>query len=63
MVLSPLAQVIQGARKVFVTPDTLTVTDYWQFPFSLFPIILVVFILISGYFVFQKMAAKFAEEI
>jgi ABC-2 type transport system permease protein len=63
MILSPLAQVIQDARKVFVNPETLSVSDYWQFPFNLFPILLVFVLLISGYFVFQKMAAKFAEEI
>jgi ABC-2 type transport system permease protein len=63
MILSPLAQVIQDARRVFVNPETLSVKDYWQFPYSLFPFLLVALILISGYFVFQKMAAKFAEEI
>jgi len=63
MVLSPLAQIIQGIRSVLIDPNTLTVADYWQFPLSLFPVVFVFFILISGYFVFQKMAAKFAEEV
>lgn len=63
MILSPLAQVIQDARRVLVDPSAYSVKDYWSFPYLLFPIILVFVILISGYYIFQRMAAKFAEEI
>lgn len=63
MMLSPLAQVIQDSRKVFVNPEALSTIDYWKLPFSYFPPLLVLTILVSGYFVFQKMASKFAEEI
>jgi len=60
MILSPLAQVIQGIRHAFI-PSALTIRDYWGFPFL--PEIMVLIIFVSGYFVFQKMAAKFAEEV
>ena len=61
MILSPLAQTIQNIRAAFLGSSVVTISDYWRFPFI--PEILVLAIFISGYFVFQKMAAKFAEEI
>lgn len=61
MILSPLAQTIQNIRQIFIGDSVLTISDYWKFP--LIPEILVLFIFVSGYYVFQKMAAKFAEEI
>jgi ABC-2 type transport system permease protein len=61
MVLSPLTQVIQDSRMVILNYDVLTPSSYWRFP--LIPEIIVLVILITGYLLFQKMAAKFAEEI
>jgi ABC-2 type transport system permease protein len=61
MILSPLAQTIQNIRHVFIGNSVLTISDYWKFP--LIPEIFVILVFVSGYYVFQKMAAKFAEEI
>ena len=61
MILSPLAQTIQGIRAAFIGGSVLTISDYWRFPFI--PEILVLIIFVSGYYIFQRMAAKFAEEI
>lgn len=61
MVLSPLAQIILDVRHSFIGSGILTIRDYWGAWYL--PPLLVLFILISGYFVFQRMAAKFAEEI
>lgn len=61
MVLSPVAQVILDVRHSVIGSSVLTIRDYWSFPFI--PHILVLLTFVSGYFVFQKMAAKFAEEV
>ena len=61
MILSPLAQSIQNIRAAFIGSSVLTISDYWTFPFI--PEIFVLAVFVSGYYVFQKMAAKFAEEI
>jgi ABC-2 type transport system permease protein len=61
MILSPLAQPIQDIRAAFLGDSVLTISDYWRF--TLIPEILIIIIFISGYYLFQKMAAKFAEEI
>lgn len=61
MVLSPLAQIILDVRKSFLGESVLGTSDYWSFQYI--PHIIVLFLLVSGYFLFQKMAAKFAEEV
>jgi len=61
MMLSPLSTLIQGVRASFLGGDVLTIQDYWSFWFM--PYIFVLFILITGYLLFQKMSAKFAEEV
>lgn len=61
LVLSPLAQVIQDSRTALLGFNALSTKDYWSF--FIIPQIIVIFIFVSGYFVFQKMAAKFAEEV
>lgn len=62
MMLSPLAQIIQAARRAILPTDVLTsqavLGKYWGLPF--------LFVLLTfgiGYTVFQKQAAKFAEEV
>ncbi len=61
MVLSPLAQVILDVRRCIIGPAILTTRDYWTIGFL--PVIFVVFIFITGYLLFNRMAAKFAEEV
>jgi len=61
IVLSPLAQIIQDARSALIGIDALSTRTYWNAYYVTY--ILVVIIFVSGYFLFQKMAAKFAEEV
>lgn len=61
MMLSPLAQIIQDVRWAFIGSDVPTVADYWQLSFL--PLVAVLVIFVTGYSLFQKMAAKFAEEV
>lgn len=59
---NPLAQIIQDARKILISPDIQSSSDIlgamWFVPHAITIITFVV-----GYFMFQKMAAKFAEDI
>lgn len=59
--LSPLAQIIQDARSVLIGFDAFSTRTFWGSYWLIY--LLVIFIFISGYFLFQKMAAKFAEEV
>jgi ABC-2 type transport system permease protein len=61
MILSPIAQTIQGVRWAFIGDEVITVSDYWRLSFL--PFIFSIIVFISGYLLFQKMAAKFAEEV
>ena len=62
MILSPFAQIMQDMRGFIIgSQNVLTVSDYWAFYFI--PHLLVIFIFVTGYYLFQKMAAKFAEEV
>lgn len=64
IVLSPITQIIQDARSVLVSPQTITTANTLHhkvlivIPY-LIPITLVVF----GYIFFNRSAAKFAEEV
>ncbi len=61
IMLSPLAQIIQDSRTVILGFDAISTRHYWSF--YIMPQILVAALLVSGYFVFRKMAVKFAEEV
>jgi len=61
VVLSPLTQIIQDARRVLIGISVPSTGDYWAF--NLWPHLLIAVIFVSGYFLFQRMAAKFAEEV
>lgn len=59
--LSPLTQVIRDMRAALLGFDAVANQAYWAFP--LWPHLIVIAIVVSGYFLFQKMAVKFAEEV
>ena len=63
VMLSPLAQMIQDFRFILISDETGTAHSTLSFPLWLIPYILPVFIFAFGYWVFQKSASKFAEEI
>lgn len=62
MMLSPLAQIIQTGRSAILPTDVLTSGAVLK-GYSFIPFILVAVVFIVGYVVFQKMTAKFAEEV
>ena len=62
--LNPLAQAIQGARNVFVTPEAVTINNVWnsQWVF-LIPLTIVFGTLIIGVLYFKREAKDFAENL
>jgi ABC-2 type transport system permease protein len=63
VILSPLAQIIQDLRFILITRESQTAIGVLGWPLALIPYILPFVIFVVGVFVFEKMAAKFAEEI
>jgi ABC-2 type transport system permease protein len=62
--LNPMAQAIQGARNVFVTPETITIGQAWQNQFAfIIPVTIVIGTLIVGVLYFKHQAKDFAENI
>lgn len=62
--LNPLAQAIQGARNVFVTPETVTIGDVWQNQLAfLIPVTIVIIFLIIGVLYFKRESKDFAENL
>lgn len=62
LMASPMAHVIQNARNLIIAPTVTTSAEvlgrFWIVPHAA---ILITYVI--GYYVFQKMAAKFAEEV
>jgi ABC-2 type transport system permease protein len=63
IMLNPAAQIIQDMRYLLVTQQTETGWMIMRPMFYIIPYILPFVILIFGYFLFEKSAAKFAEEV
>ncbi len=63
MMLSPVAQIIQDSRYLLVTPQTETVWMIMGAKFYIISYIIPFIVLIFGYMLFEKSAAKFAEEV
>jgi len=63
MMLNPMAQIIQDTRYVLVTHQTDTAWKMLDWHYVWIPYLLPFVILVSGYWFFQKSAAKFAEEV
>jgi ABC-2 type transport system permease protein len=61
--LSPVAQIIQDARFLLISTDTTRITQVLPTPYALVPYVIPFILLIIGYFMFNKMSVKFAEEI
>lgn len=62
MMVSPLAQIIQGARSTLLGVDVVTSSDALG-RYGFVPLALAAVVFIVGYLVFQSMSAKFAEEV
>jgi ABC-2 type transport system permease protein len=63
LTLSPVTQIIQDARWLLITPQSVTATDTLHLPWVLVPYLLPLVILWIGYSYFKRTAAAFAEEI
>ena len=63
IMLSPVAQIIQDSRYLLVTPQTQTAWSIMNARYYIIPYLLPFIILIVGYVLFEKSAAKFAEEV
>jgi ABC-2 type transport system permease protein len=62
--LNPMAQAIQGARNVFVTPETITINDVWQSQWAfMIPLTIVIGTLVVGVLYFKREAKDFAENL
>jgi ABC-2 type transport system permease protein len=62
MMLSPLAQIIQAGR-ASILPTDVTTSSQVLGPLWFLPFMFVIITYIVGYWVFQHMTAKFAEEV
>lgn len=63
ILLSPITQIIQDARWLLVTQETVTSESILKFPLVLVPYALPLIILVAGYFIFQKSSSQFAENV
>lgn len=64
ILLNPMAQIIQDARSVLVTPDTLTFEDvYGNGWYRLVPLAITFVLILSAALYFKRQSPKFAEEI
>lgn len=64
LILNPMAQAIQGARNVFVTPATTTIGNIFDSRLAvLIPLSLITVILIFGIWYFRKESKYFAENL
>lgn len=64
MMLSPVAQIVQDARAVVISPDTPTITSMFNNPFiHLIPFAIVGVLAVVSVLYFKKKSPGFAEEI
>lgn len=63
IMLSPVAQIIQDARFILITSQADTAFKVLGWPMVAVPYILPPIIFVISYNIFEKMAAKFAEEV
>lgn len=64
VMLNPLAQAIQGARNVFVTPETSTIGEVWgSSSIFLLPTVVSIVLLMIGVHFFRKESRYFAENL
>lgn len=62
ILLNPITQIVQDARYVLVTKETITASSRLDTPLQIIPYLIPFVLLIVGYFYFEKAAKNFAEE-
>ncbi len=63
IVLSPVTQILQDARKLFVDPTALSTFGVHPFPIALIPYLIPPVLAVAGFFFFQYSASRFAEDV
>lgn len=64
IMLNPIAQIIQDAREVVITPQALTVSEIFSSPaVRLIPILVIIVVAIYSMIYFKKKSPSFAENI
>ncbi len=64
LVLNPVAQIIQDARDILITPQTLTISDIYGFQgIRLVPLAIVLMVVIIAVLYFRKQSKNFAEDV
>jgi ABC-2 type transport system permease protein len=64
IILNPMAQAIQDARYLLVTPQTLTISKIFGTPLArLIPLTFCLIVLIVGVLYFRKQSKLFAENL
>lgn len=63
LMLNPMAQIIQDARYILITDQSITAWQIYSWRFLWIPYSMPIVVFIIGYWLFQRSSAKFAEEI
>lgn len=64
LMLNPMAQIIQDARYLLITPQTVTVYELFQgYWYTLVPFVIVVMITVGASVYFKRNSGKFAENV
>jgi ABC-2 type transport system permease protein len=63
LLLNPMAQIIQDARYLFVTHESVTIWQRLVLPWSLLPLLIIVVVTLLAAVYFKKKSHTFAEDI
>ncbi len=63
LTLSPVTQIIQDARKLIISPASITTFDAVHSPLHFVPYLIPIVLTVVGYLYFEKAASKFAEDV
>jgi ABC-2 type transport system permease protein len=63
VLLSPISQIVQDARKVLIGPEVVTSMDVLRLPLSLIPYLIPPILVVIGWAYFMRSASRFAEEV
>lgn len=63
LLLSPLAQIIQDARHIFITTTATTGWQIMRFRYAIIPVVLVIVMAVVATWYFKRQARTFAEDI
>lgn len=62
ILLNPITQIVQDARFLLVTKETITAESVLRTPLQFVPYIITIMLVVVGYYYFERSAKNFAEE-